>query len=134
MKRVQDLPSKKPSFETDHLRDVRRYVKKKLERQYTLMACSKKDEGGIYFLCTHHESHIISKCITINRKDSYGNLKKCSIKHSFLVPTGVGMKAAALPLRQENKGLGYHSEYNRLLKDMKKEMILATTKATNHNK
>lgn len=72
-----------------------------------MKACAKKDEGGQYFLCTHHEMQSVSKKIKIKRvgqKDK--KEREYVIEHTFLCPTGVGVMAASKPVR-ERKGLAW---------------------------
>jgi hypothetical protein len=107
IQRVVDLPKNKPDFAKGRMRDVRRYIKKEMQRKHTLRACAKKDEGGIYFLCNDHETHDVVKSLTISR---FG--KSTTIKHCITIPTGTSVKNK--PTRK-SKGLGHERAYNRMV-------------------
>ncbi len=123
--RVTDLPKNKPSFESGRLRDVRRYVQKQMKRQHTLKACAKKDEGKVYFLCTHHNMETVTKKMKVQR----GKNTAIMISHTFLVPSTVGVRAAAIPTRP-SKGVGHDRVSTRLVNNMKEQIytsLLADT-------
>ena len=137
IKRITNLPKNQPPLDIGRLRDVKRFLKKKWERQLTLQKCGKKDKGAQYFLCSHHEMHEVTKRITITRKTNIKNQpeRKCPISFTFTVPTGIGIKAAAQPTRRHTKGLGNDRGYKRLLNEMKHDIIQHNDKDTNkyHN-
>ena len=119
IKLIQNLPKNVPSLETARLRDVTRYLKKKLERQFILKACSKKDEGRRYYLCTHHDMELVTKKTIIKRKiGTQGREKKFTIKHTFFVPSGIRINEYNDGGKRKSKGLGADRMYARTINNI----------------
>ena len=108
--------NRQPNFDHSRLRDVERYIRKKVERQYILKKCNKKDEEREYFICSHHESEKITKKHKYIRN---GKEQTCSV--SFDAPTGLGMKAQALP-QTASRGLGCDRDFNRNINQITTEL------------
>ena len=92
-----------------------------MERQYTLRACGKKDEGRQYYLCTHHATEEVTKSTTVMRVGQNKKLNKCTIKHTFWVPSWIGLKAALQP-STENKGLANDRACKRMRNEMAQDI------------
>ena len=92
-----------------------------MEREHTLRACAKKDEGRQYYICSHHDSHTVTKSTTVTRFRKNNKPKKWTIKHSFVILKGVGVRAASPPM-QKSKGLGNDRAYKRILSNMKDDI------------
>jgi hypothetical protein len=108
IKQVKTLPKKKQSFANSQLREICHYLNIKMEHQWTLKAYGKKDEGRRYFLCNSHEMKLVTKQVVISRE--YTRRKqviKIPIKHTFMIPTGVGVKVTFKPNSRKSKGLGH---------------------------
>ena len=121
MIRVTNLPKNQPPPENGRMRDVVRFIKKRMERQFTLKACAKKDEGGQYFLCTNHQMEEVTKKTTIERKSKDNKVTKCTVQHTFMVPMGIGVKASAQPMKK-SKGLGADRAQIRFINNIKNDL------------
>ena len=130
MQRIVAIPVKSVDYEKDKKEKVVRYIKKKMEREYILRKCKKRDEGGVYFLCNHHEMETVTKKHKIMR---YG--KEVVITHTFQAPSGKGLLAESEDRSTSNKigKSGTSREYQRNINNISKDISHLSTDSNNEN-
>ena len=86
--------------------------KNKLERQHVfLMKCNQKDEGKVYYVCTHHDFEEKTRKKKIKHGKDLRNVTEVSV--TFQSPTGVGIKSMNNGRKSESKGVGSERLFNR---------------------
>ena len=112
MKRVISIPGRgRPNPETDRKRDIETFWKKKLERSYILKKCKQKDEGKVYYVCSHHKLEEVTEKKTIR----YGkNLnKELKVSTTFQAPKGLGRLSFENDSANKSKGSANERMYSR---------------------
>lgn len=128
IKSIISLPKRKRDANIDRVSEVRTYFRKKMKRDYFLKKCKKKDEGRRYFICSHHEMEEVTKKMTLERTTKCKKFK-IEVEHTFMAPTGKGVKADEKPMRK-SRGLGNDRMRNRLVENVASEITNLDTSET----